>query len=151
VTIGVVVALFAIYCFADAITQVANLFRSSDTGGQRVLMVVMAVIDVAAGVVAVSDPGITAGALVIVMGIWAIFGGAMELTGAWQLSGSGTAWLAIGGLLSIVAGILLIAWPGIGAVSLALVFGIYLLAYGITLLVSAAIAPSGAEVGDALA
>jgi hypothetical protein len=34
---------------------------------------------------------------------------------------------------------------------LALVFGIYLLAHGITLLVSAAIAPGGAEVSDALA
>jgi uncharacterized membrane protein HdeD (DUF308 family) len=37
-----------------------------------------------------------------------------------------------------MAGIVLIASPGIGAVSLALILGIYLLAYGVTLLVSAA-------------
>jgi uncharacterized membrane protein HdeD (DUF308 family) len=151
VTIGVIVALFAIYCFADAITEVVNVFRSSDTAGQRVLMVVMALIDLAAGVVAVAYPGITAGALVIVIGIWAIFGGFTEIAAAWQLPGSGTGWLAVGGLLSIVLGILLIAWPGIGAVSVALVFGIYLLAYGVTLLGSAIVTPSGENVGDALA
>ena len=47
-------------------------------------------------------------------------------------------WLAVAGLLTVTAGVVLIAAPGIGAVSLALIFGIYLLAYGITLLVSAA-------------
>jgi len=148
VTIGVVVALFAIYCFADAIMQVAHLFRSDDTGGQRVLMVVFALIDVAAGVVAVSYPGITAGVLVIVIGIWAIIGGVIEITAAW--GGAGSGWLAVGGVLSVLAGIVLIVWPGIGAFSLALVFGIYLLVYGITLLAAAVATPSG-ETVDAVA
>jgi uncharacterized membrane protein HdeD (DUF308 family) len=150
ITIGVVVALFAIYCFADAITQIVDLFSSGDTAGRRVLMVVLALIDVAAGVVAISYPGITAGVLVIVVGIWAIFGGILELTAAWRLP-SGTGWFALGGLLSVTAGILLVAWPGIGAFSLALVLGIYLVVYGVTLLGAAAITPSGETVGDALA
>ena len=148
VTIGVVVALFAVYCFADAIIQVASLFGSEDTAGQRVLMIVFALIDVAAGIVAVSYPGITAGVLVIVIGIWAIIGGTLEITAAW--GGAGSGWFAVGGVLSVLAGILLIAWPGIGAFSLALVLGIYLLAYGITLLVIAASTPSG-ETVDAVA
>ncbi len=148
VTIGVVVALFAVYCFVDAIIQVASLFSSADTAGQRVLMVVLALIDVAAGIVAVSYPGITAGVLVIVIGIWAIIGGAIQITAAW--GGAGGGWFAVGGVLSVLAGILLIAWPGIGAFSLALVLGIYLLAYGITLLVLAAATPSG-ETVDAVA
>jgi uncharacterized membrane protein HdeD (DUF308 family) len=42
-----------------------------------------------------------------------------------------------GGILSILAGGTLIAWPGVGAVTLAILFGAYLLAYGVTLLVSA--------------
>jgi len=113
-------------------------------------MVVMSLIDVAAGVVAVSYPGITAGVLVIIVGIWAIFGGFMELTAAWSFSGSGTGWFAVGGLLSVAAGILLVAWPGIGAYSLALVFGIYLLVYGLTLLGAAIVTPGGESV-DALA
>lgn len=151
ITIGVLVALFAVYCFADAIMQVVNLFRSSDTAGQRVLMVVMTLIDLAAGVVAILVPGITAGVLVIVIGIWAIFGGFMEMAAAWQWSAGGSGWLAVGGVLSVVAGFLLIIWPGIGALSLALVLGVYLIAYGLTLVGSAMVTPKGGEVSEALA
>jgi uncharacterized membrane protein HdeD (DUF308 family) len=151
ITIGVVIALFAIYSFADAITQLVNLFRASVTAGKRLLMIVLALIDVAAGVVAISYPGITAGVLVIVVGIWAIFGGMLELAAAWRVSASGSGWLAIGGLLSVIAGILLVALPGIGAYSLALLFGVYLLAYGWTLLIGASLATPDETVGDALA
>jgi uncharacterized membrane protein HdeD (DUF308 family) len=147
ITIGVAVALFAIYCFADAITQLVRLFRADDTTGQRVVMILLGLLDVAAGLVAIAYPGITAGALVLVIGIWAIVGGGAELAAAWSLGGPGSGWSTVAGLLSIIAGVLLIVWPGIGAVSLAVVFGVYLLAYGFTILISATVAPSGSEVG----
>jgi uncharacterized membrane protein HdeD (DUF308 family) len=83
-------------------------------------------------------PAITAGALVIVIGVWAILGGTVELAEAWNIRGSGSGWLTVGGLLSIVAGVLLIALPGLGAVSLAIIFGVYLVVYGITWLFAAA-------------
>jgi len=38
-----------------------------------------------------------------------------------------------------------LAWPGIGAVSLAIVVGAYLAAYGVVLVVSAAKAPSASR------
>jgi uncharacterized membrane protein HdeD (DUF308 family) len=149
ITVGVAVALFAIYCFADAITQFVSFFRSDESTGRHVLMILLGLLDVAAGVIAVSYPGITAGALVIVIGIWAIVGGGLELAGAWSIAGPGSGWLTVGGVLAIVAGVLLVAWPGIGAFTLAIVFGIYLLAYGLTMLLSAAVTPSGTEVGEA--
>ena len=127
--------MFAIYAFVNAIAQVVAMFTVERSVGRDILRLVMALIDVAAGIVAVVYPGITAEVLAIVVGIWAIFGGSVELAGAWTGRGG---WLAVGGLLTVAVGIVLIVWPSIGAVSLALVFGIYLLAYGITLLVSAA-------------
>ena len=96
---------------------------------------------------AVVYPGITAEVLAIVVGIWAIFGGAVELAGAWT---GRSGWLAVGGLLTVAVGIVLVVWPSIGAVSLALVFGIYLLAYGITLLVSAATGKRRSSLGAKL-
>lgn len=59
-------------------------------------------------------------------------------------------WLGVTGVLSIATGILLVAWPGIGAVSLAIVVGAYLAAYGVVLLVSAAKAPRGQRVAEPL-
>lgn len=134
VTIGVVVALFAIYCFVRAIGQLVAMFTIERSVGRDVLRLLLAVIDVAAGVVAVTYPGITAEVLTIVVGIWAMVGGSVELSGAFAVRDG---WLGFAGLLTVVAGIALIAAPGIGTVSLALILGIYLLAYGITLLVSA--------------
>jgi uncharacterized membrane protein HdeD (DUF308 family) len=145
ITVGVAVVLFAIYCFADAITRLMSLFQSDRSGAQRVITILAGVLDVAAGTVAVAYPGITAAALVVVIGIWAILGGTAELAGAWSgMPGAG--WLTVGGALSIAAGILLIAWPGIGAFTLAIVFGAYLFAYGFTLLISAGLTLRGAEV-----
>jgi Short repeat of unknown function (DUF308) len=103
ITIGVAVALFAIYCFADAITQVVKLFRADDTTGQRVVMILLGLVDVAAGVVAIAYPGITAGALVIVIGLWAIIGGSTQLAAAWRIRGSGSGWFTVAGLLSVIA------------------------------------------------
>ena len=127
--------MFAIYAFLNAIGQLVAMFTVERSVGRDILRLVMAVIDVAAGLVAVVYPGITAEVLAIVVGIWAVFGGSIELAGAWT---GRSGWLAVGGLLTVAVGIVLVVWPSIGAVSLALVFGIYLLAYGITLLVFAA-------------
>jgi uncharacterized membrane protein HdeD (DUF308 family) len=135
VTIGVAVGLFAIYRFVNAIGQLFAMFTIERSVGRDILRLLLAVIDVAAGVVAVVYPGMTAEVFTIVVGFWAIFGGSVELAGAFT---GRSGWLAVAGLLTVAGGIVLIAWPGIGAVSLALIFGIYLLAYGITLLVSTA-------------
>jgi uncharacterized membrane protein HdeD (DUF308 family) len=82
-----------------------------------------------------------------------IVAGVVEISGSRTLSRLGTGgagWLVAGGLLSIVAGVLLVVWPDIGAVTLAIVFGAYLAVYGGMLLASAALAPKGANVSDPL-
>jgi uncharacterized membrane protein HdeD (DUF308 family) len=147
VTVGVAVALFAIYAFVNAIGQLVAMFTVERSVGRDILRLVMALIDVAAGIVAVVYPGITAEVLAIVVGLWAIFGGSVELAGAWT---GRSGWLAVGGLLTVAVGVVLIVWPSIGAISLALVFGIYLLAYGITLLVSAATGKRRSSLGAKL-
>jgi uncharacterized membrane protein HdeD (DUF308 family) len=73
-----------------------------------------------------------------------IVAGVVEISGSRTVSRLGTGgagWLVAGGLLSIVACVVLVVWPGIGAVTLAIVFGAYLAVYGGVLLVSAGLAP----------
>jgi hypothetical protein len=95
VTVGVAVSLFAIYAFVNAIGQVVAMFTVERSVGRDILRLVMALIDVAAGIVALAYPGITAEVLAIVVGIWAIFGGSVELAGAWtrpqRMAGPGRA------------------------------------------------------------
>ena len=49
-------------------------------------------------------------------------------------------------MAAIIAGALLIIWPNIGVVTLAVVFGAYLAVYGALSLVSAAMAPKDGTV-----
>jgi uncharacterized membrane protein HdeD (DUF308 family) len=87
---------------------------------------------VAAGVFALAWPAPTAYVLVIVVAAWALVGGVAEFSAGFQVGESaGTrALFILSGLVSFVFGVLLFARPGVGAVTLALLFGLYALIYG---------------------
>ena len=139
VTIFAVVVIFAVLAFGDAFIQGARGF-SSDSFGAVAGHLVLAVLDIAAGVVALAWPGITAWVLTIWIGAWAIVTGIIELAMAFESSDTAgeRALYSLGGLLSILLGVVLFARPHVGAVALAEVFGLFSLAYGATSLVLAA-------------
>ena len=131
VTILALVILFAVYAFADAGLQATRAFGSRAVGpvfGHLLL----GLIDLAAGLVALAWPAPTAFVLVIVVAAWALAGGVAEfLAGFRSGEAAGTrALLILSGLVSVAFGVLLFARPGVGAVTLALLFGLYTLIYG---------------------
>jgi uncharacterized membrane protein HdeD (DUF308 family) len=131
VTIYALVILFAVYAFIAAGLQAMRAF-SSRTAGPVLGHLLLALIDVAAGVIALVWPGPTALVLVLVVGIWAFAGGVAEIFAAFQ-SGqtAGTrALFIVAGLVSVLFGVVLFAHPDVGAVTLALLFGLFTLIYG---------------------
>jgi uncharacterized membrane protein HdeD (DUF308 family) len=139
VTISAVVVIFAIAALAAGALQFAQGF-SSDGAGPVVGHLLLALVDVAAAVVALAWPGITAYAVTIWIGAWAVVTGIWEfaMTFASDETGGQRALFGLSGLLSIALGIVLFARPDVGAVSLAEVFGFFSLAAGISSLVLAA-------------
>jgi uncharacterized membrane protein HdeD (DUF308 family) len=131
VTILALVILFAVYAFIAAGMQAARAFSSRDAGpvfGHLLL----ALIDLAAGVVALVWPGPTAYVLVIIVAAWAVVGGVTEIVAGFAAGETaGTrAMFILAGLVSVAFGVLLFARPGVGAVTLALLFGLYSMIYG---------------------
>jgi len=136
VTILALVILFAVYAFIDAVLQAMRAF-SSRSAGPVFGHLLLALIDVAAGVIALVWPKPTALVLVIVVAAWAFVGGFFEIFAAFQ-SGetAGTrALFILSGAVSILFGVLLFARPGVGAVTLALLFGLFALIYGVSQIV----------------
>jgi uncharacterized membrane protein HdeD (DUF308 family) len=136
VTVYALVIIFAVYAFLDAGMQAARAF-SGLRAGAVIGRLLLALVDVAAGVVAIAYPGLTAVTLVVIIAIWAIVFGALELFtafGAGETAGT-RAGFVIAGLLSIAFGVVLAARPDVGAVSLAVIFGIFSLAFGISQIV----------------
>jgi uncharacterized membrane protein HdeD (DUF308 family) len=131
VTILALVILFAVYAFLDAGLQAARAF-SGGTAGPVFGRLLLGLIDLAAGVVALIWPVPTAFVLVIIVAAWALASGVAEFFAAFRTGETaGTrALLILSGLVSAAFGVLLFARPGEGAVTLALLFGLYSLIYG---------------------
>jgi uncharacterized membrane protein HdeD (DUF308 family) len=136
VTVGAVVFIFAVLVFCDSLIQLFRAFETDD-GWQIVGHILLGLIDIAAGVVALAWPGITAEVLTIWIGIWAIVVGGGEFGMAF--AGEGTAGdrllLGLTGVLSVALGAVLLVHPDEGAVALAEVFGLFSVAYGIASLI----------------
>ncbi len=139
ITVGAFVILFAIYAFIAAGTSAARAFRSDSTGSV-VGGLLLAVLDVAAGIAALAWPGITALALVWVVAIWAFASGFAEVAMAFAAGESAgqRALLGLGGLISIALGVVFSIRPDIGAVTIAQVYGLFSIIAGISSLVVAA-------------
>ena len=82
--------------------------------------------------VALVWPAPTAFVLVIVVAPWALVGGIAEFFAGFQIGETAgmRALFILSGLVSVAFGVLLFARPGIGAVTLALLFGLYSMIYG---------------------
>ena len=129
-TILALVILFAIYAFMDAGLQAARAF-SSRSAGPVFGHLLLALISLA-GVIAVVWPGPTAYVLVIVVAAWALVGGLVEIVAGFQSGETAgmRAMFIISGLVSVAFGVVLFARPNVGAVTIALLFGLYFLIYG---------------------
>src|SRR2546428_5222357 len=129
VTITAVVVIFAVAVFVDAVHQGSRAF-SSEKAGPVAGHLLLALLDIAAGVVAIAWPGITALALTIWIGAWAVVTGIGEFAMAFashEAAGQ-RALLGFGGLLSLALRVALFAPPDLGAAALAAGLGLLSLA-----------------------
>jgi uncharacterized membrane protein HdeD (DUF308 family) len=136
VTVLALVILFAVYAFFAAGLEAARAFSSAKAGpvfGHLLL----GLADLAAGVIALAWPGPTVLVLVLIVGVWAMVAGLAELAAAFGTGESaGTrAMFILGGVATAAFGVVLCARPGIGAVTLALLFGLFNLMAGSWMLV----------------
>ena len=136
VTVLALVILFAVYAFMASGLQVVRAFTSRDVGPVFGHLLV-GLIDLAAGVLALVWPGPTVLVLVLIVGSWAVVTGLFEIVAAFQAGeAAGTrAVYVLGGLVSVAFGVVLFARPGVGAITLALLFGLFNLIYGVSALV----------------
>jgi uncharacterized membrane protein HdeD (DUF308 family) len=136
ITVFALVILFAVYAFIAAGLQATRAF-SSDAVGPVAGHLLLGLACLAAGVIALAWPGPTALVLVLVVASWAVVAGFLEFFAAFR-SGEPAGMRALfllGGLVAIAFGVVLFARPGMDAVTLALLFGLFNLIYGVWMLV----------------
>ena len=135
-TMLALVLLFAAYMLVDGIFAIIAAIRAGRQHERWGLLVLEGLADIVAGAIAVLWPGITVLAFVFLVAAWAIVSGGLVLAATFRLDiDHGRWWLVLGGVASIVYGVLLIVAPLIGALVLTWWFGAYALVFGFALLI----------------
>ena len=157
-TLAVLVILFGAYALVDGILGLIAALRGETQ--HRLALALEGVVSVLAGLVAFVWPGLTALALLYIIAFWAIVTGALEIFAAVRLRRiiSNELGLIIGGVLSVLFGIVLLVAPGAGALAVVFLIGAYAIIFGIALLGLAwrlrehsQTAPGGATIGGTAA
>jgi uncharacterized membrane protein HdeD (DUF308 family) len=133
-TLAILVILFGAYAIVDGVLGIIAAFRGD--AHHRVVLGIEGVVSVLAGIAAFVWPLITAFVLLYIIAIWAIITGIIEIIASVRLRRalSNEIGLIVGGVLSVVFGIVLIVAPGAGAVAVVFLIGAYAIIFGVSLL-----------------
>jgi len=127
------VALFAVYAILSGVVSIGGAFQVRRNERRWWIPLVLGIVSVIAGVYAISFPGLTALILILVMGVNAVFTGALDIAQAVRLE-KGRTLLILSGVLSVLFGALVIWAPGAGALALVWLVSFYAIVTGALML-----------------
>ena len=132
ITLASLVILFGAYAFVDGVFAIVAAVEHRERWWA---LVIEGLAGIAAGIITVVWPGITALALLYVIAFWAMATGVFEIAAAIKLRKliEGEFLLALSGVASIAFGLLLLFRPGAGALGVVWLIGSYALVFGVLL------------------
>ncbi|MGH3762614.1 HdeD family acid-resistance protein [Actinophytocola sp.] len=134
ITVLALAVLWGAYMLLDGITSIVlGMGRGSD----RTYLIALGVLGIAAGVISFVWPRITVVVLLVVIAVWAIVAGAVQVAAAIRLRKviSSEWFLAVCGVVTLVLGLLLIVQPAEGAIALLIAIATFAIAWGVVLVV----------------
>jgi uncharacterized membrane protein HdeD (DUF308 family) len=136
-TAVVLAVVIGAYAIVDGVFHIIEAIRHRGSSSM-VLRIVLGAVSILFGILVLVWPGISLAILVILVAIWAIIIGVLQIMSSVRhraVPNSGWVWGIIGGALSILFGILVLIRPGAGLVSIIWIIGIWAIVWGITLIV----------------
>ena len=133
VTLISLVLLFGFYTILDGIFDIVLAIKAS---GHHWALLVEGIVGIVAGIVTFMWPGITAMILLYLIAFWAILTGVLEIVAGIRLRAviANEILLILMGVLSTLFGILIIIFPGAGALAIIIWIGAYAVLFGIILI-----------------
>ena len=136
-TLSTLILLFGLYAIFDGVVAIWHGFTDRDDRDHRWANILIGVAGIIAGLLVIFLPGLSAIALIVLIGGWMIAIGVLEIVSAIRLRKviTNEVFLGASGLLSVLLGLFFLIFPGSGAVALVTVIGIYAILFGILLIV----------------
>ena len=139
ISLGALVLLFGAYSMADGVLGVWTAIAGRKEHESWWVLLLGGLLGIGVGVLTFFAPGITALVLLFYIAIWAIATGALGIVAAIRLRTEikGEWWLILSGLASVVFGVLLMARPGVGALTVLWLIAGYAIVFGVLLVMLA--------------
>ncbi len=137
-TVKALVVLFGIYAIVDGLLALAASVGQGQGG--RGWLVFQGIMGIVIGIVALRFPRASVLALLLVIAVWALAIGLVQIFGSFQakaLGGSGWGWILASGIVNVLFGLLLVVNPVTGVTAILWIVGIYAVIFGIMLIGSA--------------
>jgi uncharacterized membrane protein HdeD (DUF308 family) len=133
ITLISLVLLFGFYAILDGIFDIVSAMKAP---GHHWPLLVEGIVGIVAGLVTFMWPAITAMVLVYLIAFWAILTGLLEIVAGIRLREviANEMLLILMGVISTLFGILIIIFPGAGALAIIIWIGAYALVFGIILI-----------------
>jgi uncharacterized membrane protein HdeD (DUF308 family) len=131
-TLLVIAVLFGIELVVLGVFRFVAAFGHDVTAGNRILYALLGVLSLIIGLYALRHVLITLLALALLLGIFWVVNGTVELFAALShREAPHRVWMSVMGILSIFAGLILLAYPGISLLVLYVIVSIWLLVFGL--------------------
>lgn len=132
ITIVGLIYLFGIYALINgalAFSAAANAPKGYPRFGS---LIFTGALSIAAGLLAFMLPGVTAMALLVLIAVWAVISGVVEIASAIRLRREiqNEWWLILAGVASVIFGLVLMIWPGAGILAMIWWVGSWAIAFG---------------------
>jgi uncharacterized membrane protein HdeD (DUF308 family) len=131
-TIATLVIVWGAYAFVDGIFSLWASATGKTKADDHWLVGLQGFIGLAAGVITLLMPGVTALGLLIAIAAYSLVVGVLQIAAAIKLRKEieGEFWLGLSGLVSVLFGLFIIARPGEGALAVIWIIGSYAIVFG---------------------
>lgn len=130
------VLFFSAYMLVDGIFGIVAAVRAAQRHERWGFLLLEGLLDIVVGVAAFLVPAAAVWAFVLLVAAWALLSGGLMIAAAFRLHPHyGRWWLGLGGIVSVLFGIVLLINPGMSALVLTWWLGAYALAFGVMLLI----------------
>lgn len=91
------------------------------------------VLDLIVGLILMANLGVTAASLPIILALWCLTVGIIQIIGAFEIKRSGRpwAWSVMMGIAGVIFGLIILAYPLVGAITISTVTGLYAVMFGL--------------------
>jgi uncharacterized membrane protein HdeD (DUF308 family) len=137
ITLATLIIFFGAYVLIDGILLVIKTIGKWGERDDRWLLLLEGLLGIGIGVITFVAPGITAVALIFFIAAWSLATGVLEIAAALRLRKEiqGEGWMILSGIASILFAILVMFFPGAGALGLLWLIAAYAIIFGVMLVI----------------